>query len=85
MFKVYYEVGDDNQFAVKDYKSLKWALRFAHKQRNNPDTSWIDITNLGADTDWYHPDVQYSNLKWHNGQSFEYDELPEWMRVEEAV
>ena len=85
MYKVYYEMGDDNQPAVRDYKNLKWALRFAHKQQNNPNTGWVDITNFGNDTEWYHPDVQYSNFKWHNGQMFQYIELPKWMRVEESA
>ena len=44
MYKVYYEMGDDNQPAVRDYKNLKWALRFAHKQQNNP-KHWLGRYN----------------------------------------
>jgi hypothetical protein len=85
MYKVYYEVGDDNEQHVRDYKNLKWALRFAQKQHNNPDTGWIDITNHGAYTEWHHKDVEYSNFKWRNGQMVEYTELPEWMLPAETA
>lgn len=83
MYKVYYEI--NNTPYVKDYKSLKRALRFAFKQEKNPDTDWLDISNQGPEQDWYNTYVPGSNFKWHNGQSFQLAELPDWMRVEETA
>ena len=84
MYKVYYEMGDDNQPFVKDYKRLKWALRFAHKQSQNPDTNWLDIGNYGADQTWYDTNVPGSNFFWYNGRCFQLEDLPDWMRFKEA-
>ena len=85
MYKVYYEVGQANTPKFKDYKNLKWALRFAHKISQQESVNWVDITNFGKDTEWYHTKVPGSNFKWHNGQMFQYEELPDWLRVKETA
>lgn len=85
MYKVYYEVGEQNKPFVKDYKSLKWALRFAIKQRQNSDTNWLDIKNTGTDQSWYHTDVDAPDFKWHNGQSFQLGDLPKYMQSLETL
>lgn len=85
MYKVYYEVGDQNTPKTKDYKNLKCALRFAIKQRQNPDTGWLDISNRGPDQSWYHTGVNGPDFKWYNGQSFQLEELPDYMQSEQTA
>ena len=87
MYKVYYETDNQDNYIPKskDYKNIKWALRFAHKISQQDGVGWVDITNLGRDTECYHTNVLDSNFKWHNGQMFQYEELPKWMRLEEPA
>ena len=87
MYTIYYEMGEDNQPFTKHYKHLKNALRFAHKQSQNPDTGWLDISNQGPDQSWYHTNVNGPDFIWYNGLSFQLPDLPVWMRpdFEETV
>ena len=84
MYKVYYEVGDNNDPRAKDYKSLTGALRFAHKQNQDPETGWLDISNQGADAVWEHPAYPGWQFRWYNGASYQLEDLPYQMRLQEA-
>ena len=90
MYTVYWEhpsqgklfVGEDQLMgASKQYRRLRYAFRFAHKLRQDPQTAHIDITYCGEYNvaRWYDGDNPNTTFTFVNDHAVWLEDLPEWL------
>ena len=72
--------------AGKQYRRLPYAVRFAQKLRQDPQTGHIDITYHGGsiEREWACRENPKERFVFVNGDSRILEELPKWLLWEEA-
>lgn len=80
----YGEVGYNG--AGKQYRRLRYAVLFAQKLRQDPQTGHIDITYEGGDQEeWTSGENPKDKFVFENGEFRLLEELPKWLLWEEAA
>jgi hypothetical protein len=69
----------------KQYRRLRYAVLFAKKLRQDPQTGHIDITWHGDEAEeWFRPRTK-EEFSFHPGEAYLLEELPKWLLWEKVA